>query len=204
MPNVKPSNAAPINTEVDMIAEAVADAHNHKTCSPVLLALAHAAEKSGSQARGQKDEITNAIFLAAQAAILEGVDVVAFHVNTCTENDYPHERPVEKTDLVTGLATKSFERVKSSTGATQPSSFKLVMTAARGVIAEGQDIAQFRDTVNDKGLPVSAFSQCRKAYSDIREAKKDVVADLLKLVLKKLKKPEDRKRLVESIEDSIL
>tara|TARA_R110002020_G_scaffold249730_1_gene463731 strand:- start:656 stop:1270 length:615 start_codon:yes stop_codon:yes gene_type:complete len=204
MPKPKISPDAVMKTDADKIAEAVADAHHHSTCSPVLLALAHAAEKSGAQARGQKEEITNAIFLAAQSAVLEGVDVVAFHVNTCAENDYPHERPVEKIDLVTGLATQSFERVRSASGATQPSSFKLVMTAARGVIAEGQDIAQFRDTVNDKGLPVSAFAQCRKAYSDIREAKKDVVAELLKQVLKKLKKPADRKRLAEGIEDSIL
>lgn len=185
-------NAHAFQTEL----EAIDVSKSFDTVPADLIRLAQVAEQSTRQSAGMKDGITSKILEAFQNAARADVSPLSLHIRTCEEHGFAHDRPVEVVDTITGQVTETFNRIKSDLK--QPATFKSIATACKVVDKEGIDITQFIDTYEgEKGTLKTGVSKLRKAYKDICNAQKDLVADDAERLRKKYPEAADRQRLAE-------
>jgi hypothetical protein len=184
-------NAQAFQTEL----EAIDVSNSFDTVPAELIRLAQVAEQNGRQSSSMKDGITAKIFEAFQNAAKADISPLSLHISTCEEHGFAHDRPVEVVDCITGQVTETVSRIKSDIK--QPATFKSIATACKVVDREGIDLAQFVDSYEgENGTLKTGVSKLRKAYKDIRDAQKDLIADEAKR-LKKKYSDEDIARLAE-------
>ena len=175
--------------------EAIDVSKSFDTIPAELIRLAQVAEQSGRQSSGMKDGITAKIFEAFQNAAKADVSPLSLHISTCEEHGFAHDRPVERVDCITGQVTETFDRIKSDLK--QPATFKSIATACKAVDREGYDLAQFVDSYEgENGTLKTGVSKLRRAYKEIRDAQKDLIADEAAR-LKKKYSDEEIARLAE-------
>jgi len=168
--------------------------HSFDTVPAELIQLARVAQQSGQQSATMKENITSKIFDAFKSAAAADVSPLSLHIRTCEDHGFAHDRPVERVDVITGQITESFDRIK---GEAAPSSFKSIGVAARALDKSGIDITQFVDTYEGDNMKlVSGASKLRKAYKDLVNSEKDLVAEEAKRLIKKYS-DEDIDRLAE-------
>lgn len=184
-------NAQAFQTEL----EAIDVSNSFDTVPAELIRLAQVAEQNGRQSSSMKDGITVKIFEAFQNAAKADVSPLSLHISTCEEHGFAHDRPVEVVDTITGQVTETVNRIKSDRK--QPATFKSIATACKVVDREGFDLAQFVDSYEgENGTLKTGVSKLRKAYKDICDAEKDLIADEAKRLQKKYS-DEDIARLAE-------
>ena len=186
---------SPSNDVFQNELDAIDVSKSFDTVPSELIRLAQVAEQSGRQSSGMKEGITSKIFEAFQNAAKADVSPLSLHIRTCEEHGFAHDRPVERVDCITGQVTETFDRIKSDLK--QPATFKSIATACKVVDKEGIDLAQFVDTYEgDNGTLKTGVSKLRKAYKNILDAQKDLVANEAER-LKKKYSDEDIARLAE-------